>query len=270
MITNRLGIILPQNKRLSSFALYFFIAFHCIIQAQLFSQDEYYIHQYEDRLEGIIKETKLVSGEQLTLLSAVIENKETLASPFPPCYQLAFFLDKPASLNVDVKASNHSYLMHPLREDYNQELNIFSWPSIIPLHFGISINALSVVAELYTDEPNTVVPVVLYANNPVIESLKYNFCFHTTNTIDVLFYRIYHANSQRLVYEGQLSDLDFDQLFYIHWSGCDMQKNAQHSGWYYLNIEAIISNQIVTLQYKFYHHHDLPALRSLRQLSCNP
>ena len=113
-------------------------------------------------------------------------------------------------------------------------------------------------------EMTTIVPLVLFRNRPVADSLVYIFCLIPQQPIERLVYKINTFKTDQLVYNSQLTELDQEQPFYIIWDGKDNGNTSQKSGWYYLNIEALFEPTLddtlgtsVPINYKFYHKKEL-------------
>lgn len=233
------------------------------IKNHLFAQTKYPYSEYPDRYEGIVKDFKLVKGEKIFLISATIDNKEI--SPIKPSkYNACFYLQEPASVDIELKDIEKSYLMTPRQSDYPSQVNCFSWPSEIPLHYKITLTDFDPLAIIEKYDMTTVVPLILYCNKPKCDQIIYNFCFIPKSTISVLNYKIKNFRTEETVFTGRLVNLGMDDKFYIKWYGKNDANIPEKSAWYYINIESEFKpprgekiGPVVNLNVKFYHFAEL-------------
>lgn len=230
----------------------------------LYAQTPKYPYQrYDNRKEGLIPKKTLVAGEKLVLISASIENQEIVPKNVTS-YSLGFYLKDPAKVKIEVRElENYNYKMEPLQDIWQPGIRTFSWPSEIPNYYHINLVDLSPLARISSAEIFTIVPIVLYYENPNSKDLTYCFGFIPNNTIKELEYSIYQAGKDEPLFIGRLRDLIGEKPFHIQWSAKDNQNRPVSSGFLILNIKATFKStpgsevrREVTLNYQFYHVAD--------------
>jgi hypothetical protein len=228
---------------------------------------KYSYRQYEDRKEGIVKSKEPVAGEKLVLISAAIENNETIPKDNISLYNLGFWLQDTSRVLVVARELEKSYQMEPLRRDYPAGSNQFSWPSEIPLYYKITIKDLLPLAKVIgsgAPQIQQIVPLVLYYKEPQSTEVSYSFSLIGYRTIRELKYEIYRSDSLRLVYSGQSNNLRADKPFQIRWHGKDQTNKTAKNGLYTLVVEARFSAPPgetppppVFVNCQFYHYSEL-------------
>ncbi len=223
---------------------------------------KYPYQNYGDRREGIVPKRRLVAGERLDLIAAQIENLERVPTGLTPNrYKLGFYLIDSTRLKIEVREFEHSYKMQPTREIYPPGLNVFAWPSEIPMYYGIVLANLLPISVDRKPEGNTIVPIILYYNRPYNSEMRYIFSFEAYKPISVLEYKIVDTH-ERLIFTKRLQDLR--EIIHLHWNGRDLNNVPVASGVLRLNVRACFRpppgasvSPCITLNYKFYHVPDL-------------
>lgn len=227
----------------------------------LYAQDNKYPYkQYDDRKEGIVRNGKLVAGEKLALVAAVIANHESSPQNGVNQYHLGFYLKAPAKLSIEVREFEKRYKMEPLEKDWKSGLQQFAWSAEIPRYYDIGLKDLFPLAKISGSLKTQIVPVLLYHLKPQFSEVSYNFYFVAQDEISVLVYKIYDSQTEtpRLVYADTLRDLRAHERISVRWRGKDRNNLAVKSGWYSLFLEASFKlRPLVVSEYQFYHHAGL-------------
>ena len=259
-----LGVVLSIN--LFSFEIGIDSSLFLHTTSFLYAQPQKYPYRrYENRKEGLVTPKQLVAGEKLVLLSAAIENNETMPPAFDK-YHYVFSLPETSRVKIVVrefeKVYDHAkmeYRMEPLQNRYPSGTNQFSWPAEIPLYYELTIDDLVPLATASGSEFDTIVPLLLFYAAPKNAEVSYRFAFFPLQTICVLNYKIYRAQPLELAYSAQLKDLPGEQKTYLRWPGKDQNNRLANSGLYNLVIEATFcalpgtNPRKLTTTYQFYH-----------------
>jgi len=222
---------------------------------------EYPYKKYRDRKEGIIRKKQLVAAEKLVLISAAIENLESIEKEYKPNeYKLAFYLKESAKLKIAVSEFENYYKMQPLQEVYSPGPNHFSWPSEIPEYFNIALDDLLTLANIRGSRSTTIVPIVLYYEKPQNTDVRYRFSFIPFKRITLLEYNIYKLHKKEPIFTRTLRNIPRERITHIRWNGKDARNKKVSSGLFILNIKATFKSsqssiyaKTVTLNYNFYH-----------------
>jgi hypothetical protein len=212
-----------------------------------------------------------VAGETLELVAAAIENNEPIPAGNMAKYNLGFYLQDSARVPIFVRKLEQLYQMEPLRRDYPPGLNIFSWPSEIPLFYDIAIKDLLPLAKVVGSRHQQIVPVVLYYTRPESAEVRYGFSFMAQRPICELVHEIYRLDSLTLVYSStSRSLLKADKPFQIRWPGKDQNNRTANAGQYKLVVEATFCaptgqpKRTVTTSFQFYHNSEFLKTQWLR------
>lgn len=262
-----------MNKK-SSFPIVLFLGLtFCTFDGDLLiaQSKNYPYKKYKDRKEGLIKKKTLVAGEKLVLVGAAIDNSENIpANSQPAEYKLGFYLEEPTRVKIEVREFGSYYKMQPIQVSYKQGSNTFSWPSEIPLYYGIGLKDLYPLAKIRGRGTSKIVPIVLYHKNPESAEMSYSFAFIPNKAITELEYNILKSGSSEPVFNGKLMDLLREKIFYLRWSGKDMSGKPVASDSFVLTLKATFQPppgsadfKTLTLSYRFYHFADLLKQREL-------
>lgn len=235
-----------------------------VLGDQLYAQTpEYPYKRYQDRKEGIVQPRQEVSGEKLVLVSATIESSESAKKENTPNYNLAFYIEDTLQVKVVVREFVNRYKMEPLQQKYLPGVNHFLWPSKIPRFYDIGIRDLFSLAEVLGLGGQRIVPIVLFDTKLKQPEFSYRFCFVPLQSISLLQYKIYLANSPVFIHTGTLNDLEVNKISCILWNGKDKISKIVNDGLYELIIETTfkpppgaIPRKVIS-KYQFYHSTDL-------------
>jgi len=236
-----------------------------ILRSDLYAQGtKYSFKEYADRKEGIIKKEQLVAGERLLLISAAIENSEPLPVGNISSYNLKFYLQDTARVNIEVWEFEKSYKMAPFLKSCPAGLTTFSWSSEIPQYYKIALKDLFPLAKTLDAARPTYLPIALYYAKPELRGQYYSFGFVPLKSITALEYKFYKAQSINPIHSGKFRNIKKDQKFFLRWNGRNQNNQMADSGLYTLMIIATYTPKPgtptkppVTTQYQFYHYLEL-------------
>lgn len=231
----------------------------------LYAQSEYPYKKYKDRKEGIIRKKQLIVAEKLVLISAAIENLESVEQEYKPNeYKLAFYLKESAKVRIAVSEFENYYKMQPLQEVYSSGPNHFSWPAEIPEYYNIAVDDLCTLAKIRDSRSTTIVPIVLYYKKPQNTHVRYRFSFIPFKRISLLECNIYELDKKEPIFTRTLRNIPRERITHIRWNGKDTRNKKVSSGLFVLDIKATFKSsygsiyaKTVTLNYNFYHVADL-------------
>jgi len=235
------------------------------LRSDVYAQNtKYSFKKYTDRQEGVIKKEQLVAGERLLLISAAIENNEPLPAENILSYNLKFYLQDTARVNIEVWEFEKSYKMTPFLKSYPAGLATFSWPSEILQYYKITLKDLFPLAKTSDAVRPTYLPIAFYYANPELRGQYYSFSFVPLKSITTLEYKFYKAQSINPIHSGKLRAIKKDQKIFIQWNGRNQNNQMADSGLFTLMITATYTPKPgtrpmppVTTQYQFSHYLEL-------------
>ncbi len=229
----------------------------------VYAQD-YPYRRYQDRKEGITKKMSLKHGNsKIELISALIENPDSISSDDLSKIHLSFYLSEDSRAKIIVEEFEESYRLELLQKEFNSGLFNFSWPAEIVQYYNISLEDFAPFAQVLPKGHKKIIPIVIYTKLPGEFSIRYRFSIVPYRPVRILEYRIYKSDSSELIYFEELRDLTAERPVNISWNGLNQENVEIQSGQYDFVIETIFENlpgqepDTVNTKYHFYHYSEL-------------
>jgi hypothetical protein len=233
----------------------------------LYAQDNKFpLKEYANpnRMEGIAPKEQLVAGERLLIISATIENSESLPDGRISSYNLKFYINDSAKVSIEVWEYDKFYKMAPFLKSYPAGLSKYSWPPEIPLYYKIALKDLLPLAKTMEAVPPTYLPIALYYTDAERRGQFYSFGFTPLKGITTLEYTFCRLPSNDPIHSGRMKDIRRGQKIFIQWNGKDSSNKMADSGLCKLVIAATYTPRPgtharppITTEYRFYHQADL-------------
>jgi len=237
------------------------------LPSALYAQDKKFpLKEYADpnRMEGIARKEQLVAGERLLIISATIENSDSLPAGRISFYNLKFHVKDSAKVSIEVWEYDQSYKMAPFLKSYPAGLAKYSWPPEIPLYFKIALKDLLPLAKTMEAVPPTYLPIALYYTDAEWRGQFYSFGFTPLKSVTTLEYTFCRLPSNDPIHSGRMKDIRRGQKIFIQWNGKDSSNKTAVSGLYKLVIAATYTPKPgtrarppITTEYRFHHQADL-------------